>query len=207
MTRRFGRSVRAVVLTAAAVVLPACTSKAPTWPTSPSSVATPVPAPAPTPAPPGSPAENYSTTTVAFSSDPDHYVGRGKSITLTPQDATFDVQLSPNQGQLFVEIRVKNTTPLSFWLFRVMTPNGGATRITPGTYETARDPSSPAWFFEVGGEARGCNRATARLVIHAFDLVPGTSTLSTFRASFENHHCEGASPSMRGEIAILDPWT
>jgi hypothetical protein len=106
-------------------------------------------------------------TTISFSSDPEHYVGRGKSITLPPEDATFDVQLSPNQGHLFVEVRVKNTTPLSFWLFHVMSPNGGATPLTPGTYETARDPLSPAWYFEFDGDGRGCNRATTHLVIHA----------------------------------------
>jgi hypothetical protein len=37
-------------------------------------------------------------------------------------------------------------------------------------------------------------------------VAPGTSTLKNFRASFDNHHYEGASPSMRGEIAILDSW-
>ena len=141
-----------------------------------------------------------------MSSDPGHYVGAGKSITLTSQDSTFDVQMSPNAGHLFVEARVKNSVPLSFWLFHVMSPGGGATRITPGTYDTARSPLSPAWYFEFNGEARGCNQATARLIIHTFELVPGTTTLKNFRASFENHHCEGASPSMRGEIAILDPW-
>ena len=204
MTLQFCRSARALVLTAVALMLSACGSKSPTSP-SPAPIAAPAPAPAP-PASPRFPAETYSTTTVSFNSDEAHRVGQGRSITLTPQNATFDVQMSPNRGQLFVEIRVKDTTPLSFWLFRVMTPGAGATTITPGTYETARDPLSPAWFFEVAGEARGCNRATAHLVIHAFELVPGTSTLRNFRASFENHHCEGASPSMRGEIAILDPW-
>jgi len=182
-----------------AVALAACSKS----PTSPTPVATP--APAPLPASPASPALTFATTTVSFSSDPDHYVGRGKSLTLTPQEATFDVQMSPNQGQLWVEARVKNSTPLSFWMFKVMTPNFGATRIVPGTFETGRDPLSPAWFFDFGGDARGCT-ATAHLVIHSFELVPGTSTLRSFRASFEKHHCDGRSPSMRGEIAILDPW-
>jgi hypothetical protein len=203
MTLQFCRSACAfLLLTASAVMHSACSGKSPTAPSPPVAA----PAPAPAPVPPRSPAETYSTTTVSFSSDQGHYVGAGKSLTLTPQDATFDVQMSPNRGQLFVELRVKNSTPLSFWLFRVMTPNFGATRIVPGTYETARDPLLPAWFFEFGGDGRGCNRATARLVIHSFELEPGTLALRNFRASFENHHCEGASPSMRGEIAILDPW-
>ena len=209
MTPQFCRSARALILViVSAVVLQSCSSKSPTSPSPTPPVAAPAPAPSPTPAPapPRLPAETYSTTTVSFSSDPGHYVGAGKSLTLTPQDSTFDVQMSPNAGHLFVEVRVKNTTPLSFWLFHVMTPNGGATTITPGTYDTARDPLSPAWYFEFNGEARGCNRATARLVIHTFELVPGTSTLRNFRASFDNHHCEAASPSMRGEIAILNPW-
>ena len=132
-------------------------------------------------------------------------MGQGRSITLTPQEANFDVLMSPNQGELWVELRVKNSTPLSFWTFKVMTPNFGATRITPGTYDTAGDPLLPAWFFSFGGDARGC-AATARLVIHAFELAPGTSTLQNFRASFENHHCNGRSPAMRGEIAIVAPW-
>ena len=199
MTRQFCLFVGAVFLAANL----GCSKS----PTSPSPATPPVGASNPTPTPPVSvsPAQTYATTTVAFASDPAHSVGQGRVLNFTPENATFDVQMSPNRGQLFVEMRVKNSTPLSFWLFRVMTPGAGTTPITPGTYDTARDPLSPAWFFEVGGDARNCT-ATAKLVIHSFELTPGTSSLRSFRASFSNHHCNGSSPSMSGEIAILDPW-
>ena len=207
MTPQFCRSARALILViVSAVVLQSCSSKSPTSPSPVAAAPAPAPVPAPPPpAPSKSPAETYSTTTVSFSSDQGHSVGQGKSITLTPQDATFDVQLSPNGGHLFVEMRVKNSTPLSFWLFHIMTPNSAATKIASGTYDTGGDPLSPAVFFLVGGDGHACT-STARLVIHSFEVAPGTSTLRNFRASFDNLHCNGSSPSMRGEIAILDPW-
>jgi hypothetical protein len=204
MTLQFCRFARSLLLiTASAVVLPSCSGKTPTSPTPPPVAA---PGPAPAPAPPRFPAQSYTSTTFSLSSDQGHYVGQGKSLTLTAQDVTVDAQMSANQGFLYIELRVKNSTPLSFWQFHIMSPGGGATRITPGTYETSRDPLLPALVFSVGGDARGCNRSTARLVIHEFEVVPGTLTLRSFRASFEDHHCEGASPSMRGEIAVLEPW-
>jgi hypothetical protein len=188
-------------LTIAALVSAAC-SKSPTAP-SPAPVVT-APAPVPSPAPPASPALTYSTTTVEFSSDPQHAVGRGRSMSFVPSNTTFDVQTYANGGQLYVEMR--STNPPSNWGFRVMTPNFGATPITAGTYNVARDPLSPAWFFEFFGDGNNCGTLTARLVIHAIEFAPGTSTLKAFRASFDDFHCYGSSPSMRGEIAVLDPW-
>lgn len=122
-------------------------------------------------------------------------------MTWTTQNAAFTSMVLYGGGRLYVEIRQKDA-PVG-WGFNVMTPNFGATPIAAGTYNTARDPLSPAMFFEFFGDGRGCGAATARLVIHLIERTPDGLGLESFRASFENHHCEGASPVMQGEIAIL----
>jgi hypothetical protein len=146
----------------------------------------------------------YQRTTVSFSGDPQHYVARGRDITLTKDNATFDIEMWNGGGDLFVSM---NTDTRTNWGFRVASPRAGTAPIVAGTYETARDPLSPAWIFDFYGDARGCNRATARLIIHAIDFDPATLKLRNFRGSFSNHHCEGSSPVMQGEIAILEDVT
>jgi hypothetical protein len=152
------------------------------------------------------PAETYPITTVSFTSDAQHSVGQGKSLTFTLENATFQTAVYNNGGRLWVELREKNASPISFWTFHVMTPNFAATSIAPGTYNTSHDPQAPAMVFGFGGEGRGCS-STGKLVVHEFELAPDRQTLRRFRASFSDYHCYGASPSMQGEIAILaDPW-
>lgn len=194
-----------VPVTIAAVLLAAC-NKSPTSPspTQPPTASQP-PVTSPAPAPSRSPAETFSSTTVSITSDTDHYVGRGRSLTFTMDNAMFDAVVYNNGGWVQGQIRQKDS-PTTVWGFMVMTPNAGATPIAPGTYNTARDSSSPAVFFDFHGDAHGCNRSTARLVVHEIELTPDRKALKNFRASFDDHHCEGRSPAMQGEIAILDPW-
>jgi hypothetical protein len=103
-------------------------------------------------------------------------------------------------------MQIRQMDAATAWGFHVMTPDFGAAPMTPGVYNTSGDPLLPALVFNFFGDARGCS-GTARLVIHAIELTPDRETLKHFRASFQDYHCNGASPSMLGEIAILaDPW-
>jgi hypothetical protein len=131
-------------------------------------------------------------------------VGTGRSETFTLENATFEPIVASNGAELLVMIRLRGS--LTQWGFRVITPNR-ANAISPGDYNTTRDLLQSGLYFDFYGDARGCNRATARLVIHAIEFTPDRRGLHHFRASFRDHHCESASPRMQGEIAILaDPW-
>lgn len=156
------------------------------------------------PAPPAWPAQGATSTTVSYSSDAGHYVGGGRSQEFSFDNATFEPIVASNGAELLIVIRLKGS--LTQWALRVITPNRAAP-IGVGEYNTTGDPLMPALYFDFYGDGHGCNRATARLVIHAVEFTPDRLGLKNFRASFRDHHCEGASPAMQGEIAILaDPW-
>jgi hypothetical protein len=176
----------AIFLLMASVLASGCSSKGPTAPTA-----------------PASPAATYAVTTVSFTSDPEDFVGRGRALTFTLENSLFSANVGNDGSYLSIVIRPKSgTTPV--WGFIVTSPNGSA--ISPGTYTTIRSPVSDSWSADFGGDGRGCGRITGRMVVHAFDFIAVNQALKHFRASFEQH-CEGASPALRGEVAVLaDPW-
>lgn len=178
-----------ILLLVGAVLASGCDSKSPTAPT---------PAAAPV-----SPAASYIVTTVSITSDPEDFVGRGRSLTFTLENSLFIANVGNNGGYLSIVIRPRNgTTPA--WAFVVTSPKGS--RISPGTYTTIRNPGSDSWSADFGGDGRSCGRITGRIVVHAFDFIAENQALNNFRASFEQH-CEGAAPALRGEVAVLaDPW-
>ena len=179
--------MRATILLLMAPALAAgCSSKPPTAPTA-----------------PASPAASYTVTTVSFTSDPEDFVGRGRSLTFTLENSLFTANVGNNGGYLSIVIRPKTgVTPV--WTFLVTSPNGSP--ISPGTYTTSRNPVSSSWSADFGGDGRGCGRITGRITVHAFDFIAENQALKNFRASFEQH-CEGAPPVLRGEVAVLaDPW-
>jgi hypothetical protein len=177
------RAIHAMVLIAASV-LAGC-GMGPTEPTAPTA-----------------PAVNYSTTTFSFTSDPDDYVGRGRTQTFTMENSRFSANVQGNGGYLSIVIRPLNgETPA--WGMVVMPPTG--TRIVPGTYQSARD-FGERFSVDFGGDGRGCSVITGYIVIHEFDFITENQALKHFRASFEQH-CQGAAAALRGEVAILaDPW-
>lgn len=190
MTRQVCRAAGAMLLlTASAVVLPSCSSKGPAAPTAPT--------------PPASLAASYAVTTVAITSDPDDFVGRGRSLTFTLENSLFTANVGNNGSFLSIVIRPRTgVTPV--WTFLVTSPNGSI--ISPGSYTTIRDPISNSWSADFGGDGRGCGSITGRMVVHAIDFIAQNQALRHFRASFEQH-CEGAPPVLRGEVAVLaDPW-
>jgi hypothetical protein len=164
-------------------------------------VATPPSAPAP---PSTAPAATYPVTTVSFTSDPLDRVGQGRSMTFTLENTTFEPIVSRSGSFVQVLFRGKDSILNSWGLF-VYAPGG--TRVRPGTYETIRTfTDETVWGADFYGQARGCNRATGRITIHAVRFNSDATALEHLRASLETH-CEGASPALRAEIAILaDPW-
>jgi hypothetical protein len=157
----------------------------------------------PTPQPPASPAATYPATTLSFTSDPQDFVGRGRSETFTLQNSLFQANVAGNGEYLSIVIR-RNPGPTPVWTLIVDAPNGS--KIAPGTCQTFRDYGSDRWTADFGGDGRSCGSITGRMVIHSFDFIPENQALKNFRASFEQH-CQGASPALRGEVAILaDPW-
>ena len=102
-----------ILLLMASVLASGCSSKPPTAPT-----------------PPAAPAAGYAVTTVSFSSDPDDFVGRGRSMTFTLENSLFQASVANNGAYLSVVIRPKTgTTPV--WTFLITSPNGSI--ISPGT--------------------------------------------------------------------------
>jgi len=183
--------MRAAMLVLMAAVLGAsgCDGKGPTAPTA--------------PAAPASPAASYAVTTVSITSDPEDFVGRGRSMTFTLENSQFTANVNSDGAYLSLVIRPRSGT-LPVWSFLVTSPKGS--RISPGTYPTTRSFLSDGWAADFGGDGRGCGRTTGRIVVHAFDFIEVNQALKNFRASFEQH-CEGAPPVLRGEVAVLaDPW-
>lgn len=178
----------AILLLMASALASGCGGKGPTSPTAPAAAA---------------PAASYAVTTVSITSDPEDFVGRGRSLTFTLENSLFTANVFNNGSYLSIVIRPRTgVTPV--WTFLVTSPNGS--RISPGTYTITRDPVSNNWSADFGGDGRGCGRITGRLVVHAFDFIAENQALKNFRASFEQH-CEGAPPVLRGEVAVLaDPW-
>jgi hypothetical protein len=174
------------VLSTAALLSTAC-SKAPTAPTSPVAAE-------PT-------AANYPTSTVAFTSDPQHFVGRGQAMTFTMQNAVFTPVVGRAGGMLQLTMR-GNDSPANVWSFSLTAP--GASQIAPGTFQTANDSSN--WNASFSGGGRSCGRSVGRIVIHSFSFSPNSQTLRNFRASYEVS-CDSTPAMLRAEIAILaDPW-
>ena len=152
--------------------------------------------------PTGPSATRTDKTSLSFTSDPQHYVGQGRSVTLTLETATFTPLVARSGGYVSVIVQSKNA-PSTQWGFIIVAPTGSG--LTPGSYTTTRFDSLSGVGMDFFGDGRGCNSATGQLVIHEIRFGAG-DTLLRLRASFD-HHCEGASPVLHGELTVLaDPW-
>lgn len=139
---------------------------------------------------------------MSYTSDPEDFVGRGRTQTFNLQTSTFQANVGRNGEYLSMVIRpITGVQPLWTMVIDASSP------ITPGTYQTARAYGSGNWFVDFSGDGRTCSRATGRIVVHAFDFNPTNLALKHFRASLEQR-CEPASVvPLRAEIALLaDPW-
>ena len=153
--------------------------------------------------PTGPSAERLRTTTISFTSDPQHYVGQGRSMTFTFADSVFAPVVGRSGGYVSIAFRPNGDIGWT-WGMILTAPTGQV--LKPGTYDTTRSETSTSHGFDFFGDGRGCNQATGRLTIYDIEFGADLETLRHLRASFE-HHCEGASPALRGEVAVLaDPW-
>jgi hypothetical protein len=142
-------------------------------------------------------------TTLSFSSDAQHYVGQGRTLTYTLDSAVFQPLVARSGGYVSVVVR-SNGDGVSVWDFIITAPTGRP--LAKGSYDTTRFETTSGFGMDFFGDGRGCNQSTGHLVIHEIAFGPGADTLQRLRASFD-HHCEGASPALHGEIAVLaDPW-
>jgi hypothetical protein len=135
-------------------------------------------------------ATRIGTTTITFNSDPQHYVGQGRTMSFTLDDSAFAPQVGRSGGYVSIAFR-RNGDSGWTWGMIFTAPTGQI--LKRGTYDTTRFETSTSHGFDFFGDGRGCGSATGRLTIHDIEFGPDLETLRHLRASFE-HHCEGASP-------------
>jgi len=147
-------------------------------------------------------AANAATDTsfLAFTSDPEDWVGQGESRTFTSTDGTLWFAMVDastlvmtfdgyDGSKADLHLRAPSGQPL------VAGPYENATRFQSG------DPSLPQLTFDYNH--RGCSIITGR-----FDVLEATygpyNYIHTFHATFEQH-CEGSTAATHGEVQVVNP--
>jgi len=130
-----------------------------------------------------------STIYVYLQSDPNDYIGAGRSYTLTPKDAGISVRA--DGGHLIVTA--------GGWTgdFQAMSP---LSRIEPGYYPGLRrypfhNPAKGG--LDWSGNGNGCNALSGWFAVDRITYVG--NGIKTLDLRFEQH-CEGAAPALRGVI-------
>jgi Carboxypeptidase regulatory-like domain/Bacterial Ig-like domain (group 2) len=151
-------------------------------------------------------ASPVTTTFLSVTSEPGDYVGGGQSHRYTLADGTWQANYIPGVRPIFSHIYVSigNFAPDVNWDLMFDGPSGAP--LTVGTYENAtksRLPGQPG--INIGGNHHGCNSTNGRFTI--LEVVYGDNyNLDRLHVTFEQH-CEGVSPALRGELAIVsNPW-
>jgi hypothetical protein len=155
------------------------------------------------------------STYLNFSSEAGEYVGDGQTVQLTPSSATITAVSTCDQNH--IEVRVRGTGQV--WDLHLAAPRGS--RVTPGTYDGARDwppvnqTSAPAMAFY--GNGRSCSSSGGRFIVSEVIVGPDGG-IERFRGTFEQkcvNFIDPASwpglPTLRGEVRLtavakhLDP--
>jgi hypothetical protein len=156
------------------------------------------------PSPTARSAATFTGSTLAFTSDPQDFVGQGESRAYTLQNAVFLQSVGRAGGFISVAVQPMNQPPSAQWSLIITAPTGQL--ITPGSYDTRSLNTSSTYGLDFVGNQHGCNTAAGHMVIHSVEVGPDLMSLKHFRVSFENH-CDGRSAALRGEVAVLaDPW-
>lgn len=166
---------------------------------------TALPAPSPSPIPGPTPVPIVGTH-VSIVSDPGDTIGQGETRAITLADADFDVQFKQASfGKQFIKITVtkidvNDLNNYILWTFLFQSPNNKS--LAPGVYTpVVLYPSlSGNSEMSVTMSGRGCESVTGSFTLHSID---GDINLvvRSLHLTFEQH-CDGASPSLRGEIVI-----
>jgi hypothetical protein len=147
------------------------------------------------------------TTMFAYTSDPQDFLGQGRSLSVTLQNATFRATVARAGGALQVFVQrtdVPSSEPTLFTSLVIVAPTDRA--LSPGSYDIVDLGTATAAGLSIGANGHGCNHVTGHMTVHAVAFSADLGTLKELRMSFE-HHCEGNLPGMRGELALLaDPW-
>jgi hypothetical protein len=136
-----------------------------------------------------------SNTVLVIDSPTGDPVGGGKHYYFTRADGTFSAQQNnPYSVTVFFD------NPMNHW--DLSFSSADQTPLAPGSYQNAtRYPfnnGSGLPGIDISGNGTGCNTETGNFVIH--EIVYGSgSTIIAFHASFDQS-CEGAYPSVKGEI-------
>jgi hypothetical protein len=151
--------------------------------------------------PPVSAAATTDTSFIAFTSDPEDWVGQGESRTFTSADGRLYQSMADAStfGTLF-----DGYDGISRAQLHLRAPSGQP--LVPGAYENATrfqvgDPSLPQLDFAY--KNRACGVITGR-----FDVLEATygpdNQIQTFHATFEQH-CEGSTAALYGEVQVVTP--
>lgn len=160
-----------------------------------------------------SPSEAAPTATfLAYTSDAGDYVGGGAARRYAYAAGAWTARVDtapvvdPTQAS-HVSVTFQSSSDLgTWWNLDLQTPKGQPLAV--GTYESAT-----RWPFEAPaasglsftGSGRGCNTVTGRFTITYLKVGTG-GAIDGLHATFEQH-CEGASPALRGEVAVAaSPW-
>jgi hypothetical protein len=153
------------------------------------------------------PSESQPTHTfLSFTSDPGDYIGQSESHRYALVDGSWRAQFDTSDGTGHINVYLSPPSGSWWWALDLAAPPGKS--LSVGTYEAARrwpfnGPTQPGLGFY--GSGRGCNTLTGRFVVLALTLEPD-NTVDLLHATFEQH-CEGASPALTGELAIVaNPW-
>ncbi|MBI3528510.1 MAG: hypothetical protein HY067_11125 [Betaproteobacteria bacterium] len=140
------------------------------------------------------PEETAVNGTINFSSEAGDYIGGGKSMDISDENA----KLSAIATDRTVSVHIRGDDD---WNIIFEAPEGK--RLVVGAYELAQrapfhNPVKPG--LEISGAGRGCNTLAGRFDIRAITFSK-KKALELFDAEFEQH-CEGNSPALRGRIQI-----
>lgn len=151
------------------------------------------PGPAPVPAGFWRPARTLPTGTYLYAtSDRSDFIGMDNTL-LTPLDA--DIIVTEKAGK--VNIDIKGDT----WWSGSFAAMATAGKILPGYYAGLNEAYRPArGSFTWSGDGRGCNEASAGVVVDHVAYVG--DKLSELSLRFE-HHCENASGATRAQLQWL----
>jgi hypothetical protein len=131
---------------------------------------------------------------IQFRSDPNDYIGGGKSWTFGAADGLFTARMN-NSSDVSIHFRGDDS-----WDFIFDAPEGE--RLAPGNYLNAtrapfHSPVKPG--LEVSGAGRGCNTLAGQFNIRQIRYTG--LKLERLLVDFEQH-CEGGAPALYGTVDL-----